>query len=282
MKRALYKATIGGIIIEIVFFILLALVNLIPIFWGFLTSIKSANDINRIPPVIVGFRPVISHYRQVIASGFFRSCLNSLFYCCMTIVMTTIFSYLAGYGFARRSFPLKKFFFFMVIVGIPLSGGASTLLIPNYMSMTKLGMINHWYTMPCIFTAFHLSTSVWMMIAGVKSIPVELEEAAKIDGVGQGYIMTRLLPPLMLPSYAAAALLTFIGVWNDYITSSVMVSRSDLKTVQQLIYEFMGFYGRDYGPLMASSMLAIVPIIIVFVLFGRQLISGLTAGAVKG
>ena len=143
-------------------------------------------------------------------------------------------------------------------------------------------MINHWYTMPILFTAYHLPTSIWMMIAGVKGIPVELEEAARIDGMKQSRIVTTLLPPLMLPSYAAASLLVFIGAWNDYITSSVMVSRSDLKTVQQVVYDYMGFYGRDYGPLMAATTLAIIPILIVFTFFGKQLISGLTAGAVKG
>lgn len=282
LRKSLKGQSIASRTLEVIFLILLVILNLTPIVWGLLTSLKTANDINRIPPILVGFKPTIQHYAQVIRSGFFKSVLNSTFYCVLTIALTTVVAYLAGYGFARRNFPLKKFLFYVVIIGIPLSGGSSALLIPNYMSMIKLGMLNHWYTMPLIFTAYHLPTSIWMMIAGVKSIPVELEEAARIDGVNQTYIITRILPHLMKPSYAAAALLTFIGVWNDYITSSVMVSVSNLKTVQQIIYDFMGFYGRDYGPLMASSMLAVVPIIIVFVLFGRQLISGLTAGAVKG
>lgn len=203
-------------------------------------------------------------------------------YCVLSILFTLVVAYLAGYGFARKKFPLKRMLFLIVILGIPLSGGSSTLLIPNYMTMTRLRMINHWYTMPIIFTAYHLPQAIWLMIAGVKGIPLELEEAAKIDGMSQFRIVTTLLPPLMLPSYAAASLLGFIGSWNDYITSSVMVSRSDLKTVQQAIYDYMGFYGREWGPLTAASTLAIIPIIIAFTVFGKQLVSGLTAGAVKG
>lgn len=267
---------------EIIFLVLFGILNLIPIFWGVLTSIKTGPDISSMPPKIFNFTPTFEHYIQVLKTGFLPALIHSAMYCVLSISLTLICAYLAGYGFARRRFPLKKVLFYIVILGIPLSGGSATLLIPNYMTMIRLNMVNKWYTMPIIFTAYHLPQAIWLMIAGIKSIPVELEEAAKIDGVGQGYIVSRLLPPLMLPSFAAVSLLGFIGSWNDYITSSVMVSRADLKTVQQVIYDYMGFYGREWGPLTAASTLAIIPIIIVFTFFGRQLVSGLTAGAVKG
>lgn len=266
---------------EVIFLIIFGIFNLIPIFWGVFTSIKTAADISSMPPKFK-FIPTLTHYVQVLTTGFAQCILHSLMYCVLSILFTLVVAYLAGYGFARKKFPLKRMLFLIVILGIPLSGGSSTLLIPNYMTMTRLRMINHWYTMPIIFTAYHLPQAIWLMIAGVKGIPLELEEAAKIDGMSQFSIVTRLLPPLMLPSYAAASLLGFIGSWNDYITSSVMVSRSDLKTVQQAIYDYMGFYGREWGPLTAASTLAIIPIIIAFTLFGKQLVSGLTAGAVKG
>jgi len=282
MSHTLSKPSLGSRVFETVFLIAFGILNLIPIFWGILTSFKTASDISQIPPKLFNFAPTFVHYKQVLDSGFLRCVVNSMMYCVLSIMLTIVVAYLAGYGFARRNFSCKKFLFSVVIIGIPLSGGSSTLLIPNYMAMIKMHMINHWYTMPLMYAAYHLPTSIWMMIAGVKGIPVELEEAARIDGVKQRYIITKLLPPLMLPSYAASALLVFIGAWNDYITSSVMVSRSDLKTVQQIIYDFMGFYGREYGPLTASATLAIIPIILVFTFFGKQLISGLTAGAVKG
>lgn len=282
MPKAHKKRSVISKLLEILFLIFFGILNLIPIIWGVMTAFKSAADINSIPPKIFDFSPTIIHFKNVLGTGFMTAVIHSGMYCVLSIVFSIVLSYLAGYGFARRNFPLKKLFFYIVIIGIPLSGGASTLLIPNYMTMIKMHMINHWYTMPILFTAYHLPTSIWMMIAGVKGIPVELEEAARIDGMKQSRIVTTLLPPLMLPSYAAASLLVFIGAWNDYITSSVMVSRSDLKTVQQVIYDYMGFYGRDYGPLMAATTLAIIPILIVFTFFGKQLISGLTAGAVKG
>ncbi len=275
------KRTIFSKVGEVVFLIIFGIFNLIPIFWGFLTSIKTNQDICHIPPMFK-FTPSFEHYIQVFRTGLMTAFLHSTMYCVLAILLTLICAYLAGYGFARRKFPLKKLLFYIVILGIPLAGGSSTLLIPNYITMIKMKMTNHWFTMPIIFTAYHLPQAIWLMIAGVKGIPFELEEAARIDGAKQSYIITRLLPPLLLPSFAAVSLLGFIGAWNDYITSSVMVSSAELKTIQQVIYDYMGYYGIDWGPLTAASTLAIIPIILVFTFFGRQLVSGLTAGAVKG
>lgn len=266
---------------EYLFLILFAALNMIPVLWGFITSIKNIREINTIPPKIIGFQPTLTHYITVLSGPFLRSIGNSLFYAALAIVIGVVFGYLAGYGFARRNFPLKRVLFFIVVVGIPLSGGSSVLLIPNYLYLLKLKMTNHWYTLPLIYAAYNLPMAIWIFIAGIKAVPFELEEAARIDGVHQGYIITRLIPPLVKPSMAAAALFIFIGSWNDYITASVMVS-GNLKAIQQSIYEYMGYFGIEWGRLTASATLAIVPILIVFTFAGRQLVSGLTAGAVKG
>lgn len=278
-KAALKKAPIRAI--EYLVAICFAVINLIPIFWGVITSIKTPREISRIPPLIFGFEATAAHYTTVLTSRFFRSILNSLTFSAFAIVLGIVLGYLAGYGFARRNFRFKGILFFLVVIGIPLSGGSSVLLIPNYLYLLQLNMTNKFFTLPLIYAAYNLPIAIWIFIAGIKAVPFELEEAARIDGVSQFYIVTRLIPPLVTPSIASAALFIFIGSWNDYITASVMVS-GDLKVIQQSIYDFMGFYGLEWGPLTASTTIAIVPIIIVFTIAGRQLVSGLTAGAVKG
>ena len=269
-------------VFEGIFLLCFGVLNLIPIFWGLITSLKSARDINIYPPRIFNFTPVLDHYKTVLSTGFFQTILNSAIYAIIAIVLGVVIGYLAGYGFARRNFPLKKLAFFLVVVGIPLSGGSSVLLIPNYMYMMNLGLTNHWYTLPMIYIGYNLPMTIWLMISGIKSVPIELEEAARIDGAKQSYIICRLLPPLVKPSAAAAALLIFINAWNDYITASVMVNDPHLKNIQMAIYDYMGFFGKDWGPLTAAATCAIVPILLVFTFLGKQLISGLTAGAVKG
>ncbi len=258
-----------------------AVINLIPVFWGIITSLKSPREISRIPPMIFGFDATLLNYATVLSFRFFRTIINSLLYSGFAIVFGIILGYLAGYGFARRNFRFKTILFFLVVVGIPLSSGSSVLLIPNYLYLLKLSITNKFFTLPLIYAVYNLPISIWIFIAGIKAVPFELEEAARIDGVSQRYIVARLIPPLVTPSIASASLFIFIGSWNDYITASVMVS-GNLKTIQQSIYDYMGFYGLEWGPLTAAATIAIIPIIVVFTVAGRQLVSGLTAGAVKG
>ena len=271
-----------GKVAEGAFVLIFAVINLLPIFWGLVTSLKETRGISAFPPKILGFDPTLIHYEAILSTGFLRCIANSVFYAALAIFLGVVLGYLAGYGFARRSFPLKKLAFFVVVVGIPLSTGSSVLLIPNYIYLTSLRLTNQWFTLPLIYMAYNLPMAIWLLISGIKAVPVEMEEAAVIDGARQPYIVLRLIPPVIKPSLAAAALFIFIGAWNDYITASVMVTGTELKNIQMAIYDYMGFFGREWGPLTASATCAIIPILIVFTFLGRQLVSGLTAGAVKG
>ena len=169
-----------------------------------------------------------------------------------------------------------------MVIGIPLSTGSSVLLIPNYLMMMKLHLTNHWYTLPLLYTAYNLPLVIWMLISGVRGLPYEIEEAARIDGCSQFYIITRIIPPVLRPSFAAAALFAFIGAWNEYVVSSVMVNSQELYPIQVSIYNYIGFFGQEWGPLTAAATLAVIPIMLVFTYLGKFLVSGLTAGAVKG
>lgn len=269
-------------VVEILILILIALISLTPVYWGIVTSLKPLNEINAFPPKLFGFTVTGVHYQRIFASGYVRSVLNSIFYSITAIVAGVVLGYLAAYGFSRRDFRFKKLCFYLVVIGIPLSTGSSVLLIPNYLLMMKLHLTNHWYTMPLLYTAYNLPLCIWLLIAGIKAVPIEIEEAASIDGCSQFYIVTRLIPPMIKPSCAAASLFIFIGAWNEYITTSVMVNGERFKNIQMAIYEYLGVFGQEWGPLTAATTIAIIPILFVFTFLGKQLVAGLTAGAVKG
>lgn len=275
--KKIINALVNGLVLA-----LMAFITITPIYWSFVTSLKSANQIATYPPQVIGFNVTWANYQRIISAGYFKSVLNSTFYTLAAIVLGLVLGYLAAYGFARRRFFMKKIWFYIVVIGIPLSTGSSVLLIPNYLLMMKLGITNQWYTMPLIYTAYNLPLCIWMLIAGIRSMPYEIEEAAMIDGCSQRYIMTRLIPPIIKPNIAAASLFIFIGAWNEYITTSVMVNGTNLKNIQMAIYDYIGFFGQEWGPLCAAASVAIIPILIVFTILGKQLVSGLTAGAVKG
>ena len=282
MNSAIKTKKIIISIVEVLILIGMAIITITPIYWGVVTSLKNTNEIAAYPPKIIGFEITWAHYIRIFSSGFVKYVFNSVLYSVAAIVLCLLLGYLAAYGFERRKFPFKKILFYLVVIGIPLSTGSSILLIPNYLVMMKAGLSNHWYTMPILYTTYNLPLCIWMLISGIRGLPLEIEEAARIDGCSQRYIIACLVPPMIKPSFAAASLFIFIGSWNEYITTSVMVNDTSLKNIQMAIYDYIGFFGQEWGPLCAATTVAIIPILLVFTFLGKQLVSGLTAGAVKG
>jgi ABC-type glycerol-3-phosphate transport system permease component len=275
-----YKHPIKSVILFLVFVFLLVM-NLVPFLWGLSTSLKAAGEINSYPPKFIASPVTTEHYLTVLRSNFTKALLNSLFYSAITIVVCILCASIFAYAFTRYSFVGRKIIFYLILCGIPLAMGSAALVVPNYLLFSYMNIVNKWYTLPLIYIAYNLPMACWIMIGGMENVPVSIEEASVVDGAPKWYIMLVLVPRLCLPSIASAALMTFIGAWNEYVVSSVLVSSTAFYPIQVSIYTYLGYFGREWGPLMASSILAMIPILIVFTFMSRLLISGLTAGAVK-
>lgn len=261
---------------------LLVVFNLLPLVWGVLTSFKGEADLFRFPPSFIDFTPTLVNYERVYASGFFGSIGVSLAYSAAAVVLVVVLALPAAYAFDRFEFPLRQPLFLLIVSCIPLSIGAAALLIPNYIAFSAMHMTNTWFVLPLIYAAHQLPMAIWIMKGMIESIPKELDEAAIIDGASTPRIIRHVILPVAGPALGAAAILTFVGSWNEFVAGSVMVDTPALKPVQPVIYAFIGFFGREWGPLTASATLAIVPIIVVFALFGQLMVAGLTKGSVKG
>ena len=276
------KKTISGRIFEVLIFLVVATVTLLPIVWGIITSFKGSRDLFAYPPKLFDFTPVLDNYKLVFDGGILQSVLVSIFYSAVSIIIGLLFGNLCAYGLKRYKFRGRRLIFYLVVAGIPLSSGSAALLIPNYTYMSALHMIDKWYTLPLMYTAYNLPMAIWIMKGGIEAIPLEIEDAALIDGCSRAYIIGRLIPRLILPSIASSALFLFIGAWNEFITAAVMIDSPELRSIQLVIYYFRGFFGTDWGALMASAMIAVLPILVVFSFLGKLMVSGLTQGAVKG
>lgn len=261
---------------------LLAVLNIVPLIWGLLTSLKSAEDLFRFPPTIFNFQPTLENYQRVIDSGFLGNMQVSLAYSLATVVGVLVLALPAAYAFDRFQFPFRRTLLLLVVASIPLSLGAAALLIPNYIYFTRLGLTNTWLTLPLIYTAHQLPMAIWIVKGTMEGIPRELDEAAIADGATRLQILRMIILPLCRPALGAAGVLAFVGSWNEFVAGSVMVDSPALRPVQPAIYNFIGYFGREWGPLTASATLAIIPILVIFTLLGRLIVSGLTKGSVKG
>jgi len=280
MNLRTHKRALRGILVFIVFIIVLT-INLVPFLWGASTSLKTARELMIYPPKFINFTMSWEHYITVLKGSFSQAAVNSIIYSIVSVVLGLICAILSGYAFARYAFKGKKTLFYLILSGIPLAMGSAAMVVPNYMLFSVLGMNNRWFTLPLIYAAYNVPMAVWIMTGGVLSVPYAIEEAAQIDGSSKWYIIFCLVPRMCLPTLACAALMIFIGAWNEYTVSSVLVNTQKLYPIQVSIYNYIGYFGREWGPLTAAATLAVIPILIVFTFLGKLLISGLTAGAIK-
>jgi len=269
-------------IITLIVFILLCVINLAPFLWGLITSLKTQREVLVYPPKFINFTPSFEHYVTIFKNNFFHSVFVTFGYAICAIIIGLLFGLMAAYAMKRYNFYGKRILFLAILCGIPLSIGSAAMVLPNYIYFSSLGLIDRWYTLIILNMAYHMPMCTWITMNGIESVPYEIEESMLIDGANKVYIIFCMYPRLCLPSLASAALFIFIGTWNEYVSSSVMVNTNIYRPIQVSIYNYLGFYGREWGPLTAAATAAVVPTLIVFSILGKFLISGLTKGAVKG
>lgn len=276
-RRKKILKTTGNILLAVVCIV----ICLGPLVWCLSTSFKPDNEILQYPPKLIASKVVLDQYQGIWNAGFWSYMRNSLFYAVVTILLGLAMGIVAAYGFDRFRFRGGKVMFFMVVASIPMSIGSSSILIPTYMYLSKLGMVDKWYTLPILYTLYNLPMAIWILKGSFEMVPRSLDDAARIDGCNTFGVLWRVGVPLVRPGIVSAAMFLFIGAWNDYLSGSVMVTSTKLRNIQFSIYSYLGFFGREWGKLTASAAMALIPIIILFVILGRHLISGLTNGSVK-
>lgn len=275
------KNIFAEVLIGIGIFFVIAF-NLIPLIWGVLASFKPVTQLVTYPPQLFGFDATMQNYRNVVAGGFLTGVKNSTLYAAAAVTMGLSLGALAAFGLDRFTFKGRGVIFLLVVASIPLAMGAAALIVPKYLYFTTLGVANKWYTLPLIYTAHTLPMAIWILKGAMESVPRELDEAAYIDGASSFVVLWRVVLPLCLPALGTAGFFLALSSWNEFVSGSVMVDSKSLKPIQPLLYQYIGFFGREWGSLTAAAVIAVLPILLVYAFFGRLLIAGLTRGAVKG
>ena len=259
--------------------VLLAILCVAPIVVIFATSLRQQVQIFS-EPLNFLFTPTLENYRAVLQEDKFdRYLVNSLIVGLSSTVITLVLGCMAAYGLARFRFPGRNSVAYTTLLlrTVPLA----VMAIPVFMIWNEWKLVNSLPGLILLYAAVNLPFTIWLLYGFVLQVPIELEEAAAIDGCNPFQIFVKVLLPLMAPGLAAASIFTFRIAWNEFILALVLTDRNT-RTLPVAASLFITDMGVDWGKVMAmGSLIAIPPLIFTFVA-ARQIISGLTAGAVKG
>jgi multiple sugar transport system permease protein len=259
--------------------VLLAIVCVAPIVLMFATSLKLQTQIFTTGIHFI-FAPTLENYREVLDEGSFtRYLTNSLIVGVVSTAITLVLGCMAAYGLARFRFNGRKTIAYTTLLlrTVPLA----VLAVPVFMIWSRAGLINSLPGLVLLYVAVNLPFTIWLLYGFVLQVPPELEEAAAIDGCGPIQVFYKVVLPLIKPGLAAASIFTFRIAWNEFILALVLTDRAT-RTLPVAASLYITDIGVDWGKIMAlGSLIAIPPLIFTFVA-ARQIITGLTAGAVKG
>jgi multiple sugar transport system permease protein len=252
---------------------------LTPYAWMVLTSIKPTTDLSIWPVRYLPSQPTLEHYRELIErTSFATNLINSLIVAIGAAAVGLGVSVPAAYGFSRFRFPGRRVLMtqFLVINMFPIV----LLIIPLFVLMRMLGLLDTFIGVIIGHSTFAIPFAIWMMTSYMNAIPVELDEAAIIDGASRLQTIRLVVLPLVMPGIATAGIYIFITSWNEYLFA-MMLSGQNVRTVTVALQLFIGEFTVQWGLLTAGGTLIALPVTLLFLLVQRRLVSGLTAGAVK-
>jgi ABC-type glycerol-3-phosphate transport system permease component len=259
----------------------LAAISLGPFLWMAVSSLKTVRELHAVPPVWLPEAPTFESYRRVLVeSNVPRYFVNSAVMSLGSTAIALALAIFASYGFARFDFRFKRASQAFVLAGQLLPTAA--IIVPLFITLRALGLVNTYLGLILVYTILTLPLSVWMLTSYFRAIPVELEEAAIVDGASRLGVLFRVTLPLSLPGIVAVIVYTFVTTWNEFIFALVFAQDSRVKTLPIGLAEFTTEFNTDWGAVMAASMVMTIPVALLFFLLQRLFVGGLTAGAVKG
>lgn len=263
-----------------VLLIILATIVIIPLLWMLSTAFKGSAQTYSPVPIWVP-RPIsFDSFKKFWGIyNFGRMTLNSFITCVGSMLICTTFSCLAGYGVTRFNFKGRSQFmgFLLVTQMFP----SVMLVVPFYSVLTTYKLTNSLFGLVIVYAATNIAFSTWMMASYFRTIPIELDEAARVDGASSFRTFRSVILPLTTPGIAAVAIFVLINGWNEYMYSSVLITKDQLKTLTVGIVALNSQNQVYWNDMMAASVVSCIPLIILFVAFQKYFIAGMTSGAVK-
>ncbi len=273
------KSKIGDGVCHL-YLIILSVLAAFPLLWIIISSVKSAGELTSRPTSIIPKVFTIDHYKNVIENlGFLTNIGNSLVIALITTLIAIVISSMAAYGIVRffprfgsiMSRALVTTYMFPPIL----------LAIPYSMVMAKIGLTNTRIGLVIVYLSFSVPYAVWMLVGFFKTVPIGIEEAARVDGANKVVTFVRIVLPLVAPGIVATAIYTFINAWNEFLYSLILINSTDLMTVSVALKSLQGAEILDWGSMMAASTLVVIPSVVFFMFIQKYIAGGMTEGSVK-
>lgn len=277
MKRKRLK---GGIVAGHTVLILWALTNIAPFLWVLLNSFRERQYILS-NSFSLSIRATLENYIAALGKlNIFGAYLNSFIISCSVTVLTVLVGSLAAYGLVRYSFKMKQVIIFTIYACLMIP--VYSTIIPVFSMLFKADLINHLLGVILPQTAGALATCIIIVMGYIKDISIDLEESAFLEGCDTFGVFFRIILPISKPALATVSIFTFLGSYNDLFTQLFILRKKEVWAINRLLNEISSQYGTDYGLMCASIIIAIVPVLIVYIFLQKQIIKGMMAGAIKG
>jgi len=259
---------------------ILLFVTIAPLVWVFSTSFKRNEESISFPPKFLPENVTFDNYKFVLTDpGLVRSLINSFVVSIGSTILSVTVSALGGYAFARFEFKAKNLIM-SVILGLFMIPVVINI-IPLYTMLSAAGMLNSSLALILTFQILIIPLNILLLKNYFETIPKDLEESALIDGCSRLGVLRRITMPLSMPGFAIAAVLAFRFSWNEFVLPIVLANRPDSMVFQVALYQFISIYRIEWGYLTAGITLAIIPVLVLMLVFQKQMITGLTLGAIR-
>ena len=261
--------------------VLMLLWTAMPFYWMIATSLKHDKEIYGYEATLIPERPTLANYATVFRETPYMLYLrNSVAVAVGSTVLSMIIAVLGAYAIARLDFPgralLARGLVFTYLVP------TSLLFIPMFAMMSMLRLTDSLYGLTIAYLGFDVPFCTWLLMGYFKSVPVELEEAARVDGCNRVSALVRVVLPMSLPALVVVTFFSFTHAWNEFLYAHVFTSTTSARTVTTGLVNFMSQDVFFWGPLMASTVMSALPPVLMFLVFQRWVVKGLTLGGVKG
>ena len=263
-----------------IYLIILSVIAVFPLIWVLLCSVKSSVELTSNPTRFLPKQFTLENFTHVIQDlEFAKNIGNSLFIAIITTCIAIVISSMAAYGIVRF-FPRVGSIMSKVLVATYMFPPI-LLAIPYSMVMAKLGLVNTRVGLIIVYLSFSVPYAVWMLVGFFKTVPLGIEEAARVDGANKFQTYIQIVLPLVMPGIVATAIYTFINAWNEFLYSLILINSTDKMTVSVALKSLQGAEILNWGDMMAASALVVIPSVIFFMFIQNKIAGGMTEGAVK-